>query len=509
MTPYPISRAAPSRLPRRTVLLALGAAVLGACGDEPTAPPTAQADPAAATAAPPKSPERQLEDARADELGRALALALADPSLRGTVKQAMRGASNREHKLEVRRFLGSPAGARVASAVAERLGPQTGPRLTQLLEALPSLEVYLPVRSHREAWRGGADLIVAVGLHEDEAPRGFRLDGSRTKLDAEVAPLQPTLIVTQAETNFDAALTADEWENVEDAGGAAIGTMVRRVDKGRPSSPGGSKGSASASSTTPSLMLEPGDPCDPSAIYCEEPPPPSYPTYPPRPPGIWLDNMHVNDYEEPWYRGTAEIQVVLTGPGMNGWPGARLSCSGQYARTWTLQNDYTMKYFDQSGKDWSRNPSLLEGLLFSAADIRQWSNLYQTNVGVGIDVWEDDTGGDNCDYNSSGLTDTEAFFNDLRRLYAVASQVVRILNPTLGMSPVAIGISLANAIRNMINSGEDLMLGHAVNVRLADGSFSETQYRLVREQYYIDYFGRRRYAGTQDNGHMNITVINP
>jgi hypothetical protein len=499
----------PRVLSSRALTLGAAAAVLvavAACGDEAPTAPRAPGNPtlAASAATEPESPELQREDALASELARALARALDKPALRNDVKRAMRAAMHREHKLELRRYFRSSDGAQVASAVRQQLaGP--GDRLTQLLEALPALEVYLPVRAHRAKWRGGSELVVAAGLHEAHAPSGFRLDGTPFALDAAAAPTQPVLILTKAETDFDKPVDASLWQNVEDAGGAAIGTMVRRI-----SSVGGTPGrrvTTSQTATVSPLLIE--EPCDPTMLICEEPPAPGpAPTYPVRPPGIWLDRVDVNNYEEPWYRGTAEIQLVLTGPGMNGFDGPRLSCSGQYART-QAQHHRDWKYFDQSGHTWERKPELLEGLLFGEDDIAEFGATYQDNVPINVEMWEDDGPAENCNFDGGALTGEEAFINDVRNAYGVASQIVRIFRQPLFAPPqIALAISLAASIRSLFNSGSDIMLGRAINVRLSDGTYSQREFRLVRPRYrYVFY--TRVYAGLEDNGRILVTIIQP
>jgi hypothetical protein len=509
MTRTRTPRAAPFYRPGTAAALLLCAAFLAACGDEPTAPNVAPGV-SAATAAPAETSEQLREDALATDLARAMARALAEPSLRGTMKRAMREARNREHKLDLRSYLASKDAARLAKAVAEELELAPG-GLASHLQSIPALELYVPVRAHRAAWRGGSELIVAAGLHEEHAPAGFAVGGAAVELDLAAAPAQPVLILTKVETDFNKALDESAWKNVDDAGGSAIGTMVRVAESTSGSSDGSSDGSAASLGDVSPMMLE-EDPCidNPYAIECAPSYPPT-PTYPTRPPGIWIESIYVNDYEEPWYRGTAEITVLLTAPGMNGFSGSVLSCSGQYALTQAGQNDAAMKYFDQSGHSWSRKPELLEGLLFGRTDIAQFSQLYQVNIGLGIDMWEDDSDGGrgvDCGYDG-GATDVQAFIRDMQAAYGVLSQVVRIMTPTIAMSPVAIGISLAQAIRRLMSTGSDLMLGHAVNVRLADGTHSQTQYRLIRERWFTTFYGSRIQLGTEDNGYINLTIINP
>jgi hypothetical protein len=509
--PSTVSPVAPSRGLRIAAALLVSAA---AC-QEPATSPSHSAAPgaldvaASASTRPPESADRQRQDVLATELARGIANALAEPALRNTVMHAMQSARFAEHKLSLRSFLASPKGARLASAVDGKLA-QPGMRLTELLDSLPAVEVYLPVREHRAKWRGGKELIVASGLHEGEAPHGFALDGTPVTLDATTPPKQPVLILTQSETDFAHPLDASGWQNVEDAGGAAIGTLVRLTARPVATpihsfSTGGSPGVSlmmvvPVDNCDPSVMVCDG--CDPTAIVCDPPPPPPPPpSYPVRQPGIWLDRVDVNDVEEPWYRGSPEVQLTLTGPAMNGFEGARLSCSGQYAQTQN-QSDRDQKYFDQGGNSWARSPYALEGLLFGQADFNQFGAIYQNNVPVSIELWEDDTGGENCNYNGGG-SDEQAFVNDIGRIYGVASQVIRILRPTIGMSPVTIGISLAMSIRALMG-GDDLLLGRAVNVRLNDGTFSQQEFRLVRPS---SFFGL--YRGVEDNGRILVSIVQP
>jgi hypothetical protein len=53
---------------------------------------------------------------------------------------------------------------------------------------------------------------------------------------------------------------------------------------------------------------------------------------------------------------------------------------------------------------WARKPELLEGLLFGQADIDQFRTIYNDNVPISIELWDDDSGGDNCQYNNRAGT---------------------------------------------------------------------------------------------------------
>jgi hypothetical protein len=84
--------------------------------------------------------------------------------------------------------------------------------------------------------------------------------------------------------------------------------------------------------------------------------------------------------------------------------------------------------------------------------------------------------------------------------------VIRILTPSVVIpgNPITVTTSLAMSVVQLISSGEDLKLGRAIPVRLADGTFSQQEFRLVRQQ---SFWGM--YQGMQDNGSIRLTIIQP
>lgn len=171
--------------PTATALALL--AGLAACG-EGGALPTATA-PGAETAA--RVPANQ-------QLAAMLASALRQPEVREAVLREMQASPQAERKVLLGAFLRG-RGARVLEAMtsASPSGGMDG--VLDLIRATGPLEIYFPVAAHRDAWKGGAELMVATTLDEDVAPVGVTLDGRTLTLSAVAAPSVPTLVVVPAE----------------------------------------------------------------------------------------------------------------------------------------------------------------------------------------------------------------------------------------------------------------------------------------------------------------------
>ena len=138
---------------------------------------------------------------RTESLARRVALALADTEARAEVYRALRSSEVREGKVHFQRLLRA-AGGRVLEGVARANGVPEGQLLAEADEAVP-LELYLPVRAHREAWHGGSDYLVATALADHEAPVAFDPLGRRRVLSPDAPPLTPVLGLVPVETDFD------------------------------------------------------------------------------------------------------------------------------------------------------------------------------------------------------------------------------------------------------------------------------------------------------------------
>lgn len=225
------------------------------------------------------------EHAAAAQLARAVAMALDDAGLRQRVKQDMRKAPMREHKLHLGNYLHGNGGILLA-----KMSQQTGrsrEALLELLNRVRPLEFYMPVPDHREAWTGGPELLVAWRLDEEEVPAGYTLAGRQVQLDRETPPSIPTLVLVPVETDFSMPVDREKrTRNVDDRGGESIGTLIEE-----PICP-------------MSMSMCPVDPGDGGGTYVPPPPPPA---------GIYFNEMVIYDNNEPWTSGSPEIEVHFRG----------------------------------------------------------------------------------------------------------------------------------------------------------------------------------------------------
>lgn len=282
-----------TRTRRRAPLCALlGVALLGACTRDTPPVPTGIATP------PVNSSSAAADDAATaaalDELSRAVALALGDQGLRARVASDMRASPVREHKLELRRYLRGATGGMLVAKMQHATGKSRA-ELLALVERVPPLEFYMPVRAQRRSWAGDTNLLVAAQLDEDVAPIGYALDGRAVALSRDTAPATPTLVLVPVETNFElAAQSATHPARTASTPRSAEGDVQPLAYECDPNA------------------IECGDPCayDPSApgCYYEPPPPP-----PPPAPGIYFTQMRIRDVHEPWTRGAAELEMHVTG----------------------------------------------------------------------------------------------------------------------------------------------------------------------------------------------------
>lgn len=192
----------------RTLLVPLLAALaVAACGDRNPAAPPPPADagePATTTAA-----------AR-ERLAARLAVALADEGLRHEFATRFAASQAPEGKLQFQ-ALARAEGDRLLMQLATRGGGSLG-ELLQDLNAARDLEVYLPVPSHREAWQGSADFLVATAARDGEAPVAFDAAGRRTILSATTPPTTPVIALVPQEHDFNRPANAMCYEDCDGSG---------------------------------------------------------------------------------------------------------------------------------------------------------------------------------------------------------------------------------------------------------------------------------------------------
>lgn len=178
-------------------LCALSSLVVGACDRPPVG--LSDSELSVASAADAVVVTQTRVDTLLAEITRAFAISLADDGLRASVHASLDASPYREKKLHLRTTLQSdwgPVSRRVAAIIGR--SPQ---QLDAMFDSIVDIEVYLPVPAHRNEWKGGSDLVVAFASG-DVPPQGFLVGGDSFRLNAEVPPLTPTLMLTRAETSF-------------------------------------------------------------------------------------------------------------------------------------------------------------------------------------------------------------------------------------------------------------------------------------------------------------------
>lgn len=134
-------------------------------------------------------------------LARMVALSLREPSVRGMLQRAMTGSRVKEGKVHLNTYLRGE-GAPLLRAMSRAGGVSEAEVLAVLAEA-GSMEIYLPVETHRAQWQGGSGLIVASLIDDQQVPFGVDLDGRTLTLSKDMPPTTPTISIVPAES-FDA-----------------------------------------------------------------------------------------------------------------------------------------------------------------------------------------------------------------------------------------------------------------------------------------------------------------
>jgi hypothetical protein len=407
------------------LLASLALLLLVGCGDvAPTAGGAPSlASPAVAVAG------RTAEHDSLRILTRAVAAALDDQGIRARLLADLRAAPFHEHKLELRSYVRGASGGILLAKMAKETG-RSRESLGALVESVRPLEMYMPVAEHRARWRGGADVLVAGALEDEDLPVAFAAGGRSVDVAADRAPATPAIALVPVETDFSSPVDLSLARNVDDEGGASIGSL---------------------------LVI---DPCivDPGA--CEPAPSPA----PTKPPGLYMTFSRYYDVGEPWTKGNPEIEVHIHGPSETSaiTDGIDLSCSGQYAKD-------PYKRFDQNDKFWSGDV-----LLFSKAEIDAFRA--RANDGFNVLVWEDD---DTACTIKNDKDNIEGAIEATSEIYKVAS--VKSDDGIL----VQIGRFVAALYRNAswLLSNDD-WLGDAVDQRMVGRSDADATHAVMKGTSY-------------------------
>jgi len=163
--------------------------------DSPVAPTTGHSLPQIAQVEQPQT--------RNERLARRLALALQDRDFRAAVHAEVTGSQLPEGKVHFQRFL-TDQGGKQRRRLAELAGEREEAIGSDLFGAAP-IEVYLPVRDHRRAWKGEAAILVATATRDGDPPIAFDPRGRRLLLDPITPPKTPVIALVPAEHDFSSA----------------------------------------------------------------------------------------------------------------------------------------------------------------------------------------------------------------------------------------------------------------------------------------------------------------
>lgn len=399
----------------RLAALVLLAAAAGCADREPSAPgDNPPAGPDAVTPGPNPSPDAH----RLERQARQLALALADPALRGYLRAQLQESPVVEHKLQFQRLLQRDAG-RIASAMAsvEKL-PQAA--VTQEASASIASELYFPVPGHLQRWDGGPDLVVATAVRDHDVPVAFTTRGERILLDPRTPPTTPVLALVPQETDFDRP-------------GRPQGAICGIDDCGGDGNGQGGGGSSGGGSVPPGGS------------------PPSQ--------SLYLTRAQFSGTFEGWLKGSPEFELHVLGPASPGDTSAMVSyqCVGEHAPT-----GY---YWDMNSTNWSGSAKV-----FSQAQMDALEQAYPGRSYLIMALEDDDTACEiKMDQNRIGDLFT-ALKNAYQSYIGVKDiKVVSINGVTRIIVAAKSGARLISALASFIKTNDDL-----IGIAVADSVIGRT-----------------------------------
>jgi hypothetical protein len=273
----------------------------------------------------------------AKKLARGLAKALATRPAREALASNIRAEGvTDEYKVPVWTFFSSESRNALTAAMASALGDRQE-SVVRLASDLPAMELYMPVRAHRQTWTG-EPVLVAVQMEEKEAPTAYNEKGDSVVLSLTAPPSVPTFVIVPAEANYSLS------------GPASAAHVSRSRTKVN---------------------------CGEGSLLCAASPPPQASGVvqghaatrsigPEDPEGLYMTYSNVSDLKEPWTKGDPEIEAHVFAH-VSGAPAGSLSdvssvCSGQESAG--------LKYFDQNDHTWSG-----EVLVISNADMESLGTM--------------------------------------------------------------------------------------------------------------------------------------
>jgi hypothetical protein len=141
-----------------------------------------------------------LQDALLSKVGRGLAVALADPTMRTWIRSRIDASPYVEWRIPFRDVLLEEAGRPEVRRVSESAQLTAAERGKQ--KALPPLELYFPIPQHRTAWQAGEPVQVAVRIGHSERYTVYGMDGRSSVTRGDHIPPVATLVLAESEIDY-------------------------------------------------------------------------------------------------------------------------------------------------------------------------------------------------------------------------------------------------------------------------------------------------------------------
>lgn len=229
-----------------------------------------------------------------------IAKALAQPGFRSYLFGAIGASAHPEGKILLSRFLAASNG-RGFRELAAAGGQLFVPAAEQL--AAETIELYVPVPSHRASWRGGPDILVGTIGGDGEMPLAFDVRGRRLALDRTTPPSTPVIAVVPLET---------DPKRLVERGLSDAAACQENCDGGGGDGGGGGGGGGGGTGTLP---------------------------------GLYLTSSHLNESYESWLKGKPEIELLVLGQKGGTDSLTSYQCAGNGA--------VGASFFDQNELDWA------------------------------------------------------------------------------------------------------------------------------------------------------------
>jgi hypothetical protein len=149
------------------------------------------------------------DSASADTLAHAMALALANPSVRRQVLEDLRDSPFPDHGIPLASYLGGSRGRAMTAVMTRQIGTLTPDRLLAMASVRGGLQLVMPISGDRANWAGSDSVILAGSpytvqeeLAAHHRPFGYMPDGDTTAAPLLVPPRLPLFVLRPAEHSF-------------------------------------------------------------------------------------------------------------------------------------------------------------------------------------------------------------------------------------------------------------------------------------------------------------------